>query len=514
MNLFDGGLDKRSPAYARQFLAESLIEFTHDPLGHVLFAYPWGVAGTALADETGPDEWQREQLDDIGYRFRKSERTGIYEPVRQARASGHGIGKSAEVSWLIEWGVQTYPDARGVVTANTDTQLRTKTWAELAKWHGMLHPLLREQFALTATAIYSTAPGHEKTWRIDAIPNSKSNPAAFAGFHNAGKRGIIIFDEASEIDDIIWDTTEGATTDADTEILWAVYGNPTKNTGRFKEVCIGKFRHMWDFERIDSRLVKRTNKALLDSWIAAWGLDSDFVRTRVTGHFPRVGSMQLIGSDVVASARERDIGYIASDALIAGLDVARFGDDASVLQPRRGRDARTIPVKRWRGTDTMTLAGDVALWCAQFNPDALFVDVGGVGAGVYDRLLQLNVRNVFAVNFGGSGGVVNFNGISVKTANKRASMWCMMREWLGGGAIADSPELEADLTGVEYGFNSDDAILLESKQHMKARGLASPDDGDALALTFAEPVRPRAVAGFAGPKIGVSGDYDIHADLR
>lgn len=512
MNLFDVG--DRSPAYARQFLAEAMIEFRHDPLGHVMFSYPWGVAGTSLENETGPDEWQREQLDEIGRRLRKSEATGIYDPVRHARASGHGIGKSAEVAWIIQWAIQTYPDARGVVTANTDTQLRTKTWAELAKWHNKLHPMMQSQFELTATALYSKVPGHDKTWRIDAIPNSKSNPAAFAGFHNAGQRGLIIFDEASEIDDLIWDTTEGATTDADTEILWAVFGNPTKNTGRFKEVCIGRLRHLWDFERIDSRLVKRTNKPLLDSWISAWGLDSDFVRTRVTGHFPRVGSMQLIASDVVSAAREREVGYIASDALVAGLDIARFGDDKSVLRPRRGRDARTIPKKEWRGVDTMTLASEVAMWCAQFNPDALFVDVGGVGAGVYDRLLQLNVRNVFAVNFGGAGGVVQFNGISVKTANKRASMWCMMREWLPGGMIEDTPELEADLTGVEYGFNGDDAILLEKKEHMKARGLASPDEGDALALTFAEPVRPRAVQGFANPQTGVSADYDLHSDLR
>lgn len=498
-----------------KYLATKLVEFRHDPLGFVMWAYPWGVPGSALQSESGPDEWQCEQLDEIGRRLRKNEKLNLDEVIREARASGHGIGKSAEVSWIIEWAIMTKMDTRGVVTANTDTQLRTKTWAELAKWHGMLNPMLQQMFKLTATAIYSTAPGKEKTWRIDAIPNSKTNPAGFAGLHNAGKRVLIIYDEASEIDDIIWDTSEGATTDANTEIIWCVYGNPTKPAGRFKEVMIGKLQHLWNSEQIDSRKVKRTNKATIAEWVKAWGEDSDFVRVRVRGMFPRTGTRQLISSEDVQNARRRDPGYIASDPLVAGLDVARFGDDRSVLVARRGRDARTIPKKEWRGIDTMELATQVAQWCREMKPDALFIDMGTFGAGVYDRLVQLRIPNVYGIDFGGASSTTEFNGVSVRVANPRAAMWVNMREWLKVGAIDDDAQLEEELTGVQYGLaGAESSVMLEPKEMLKDRIGRSPDHADALCLTFAMPIGPRKVPGFANPAIGVSTEYDLMKDVN
>jgi hypothetical protein len=498
-----------TPAQAALAMADQMGRFTRDPLGWVMFSFPWGVEGGPLASETGPDEWQRNELTHIADALEDDP----WAIIRRAIASGHGIGKSTFFSWLILWAITTYPDTRGVVTANTDTQLRTKTWPELTKWFQMLDPVLRSQFTATATAVYSNAPGHERTWRIDAIPWSKTNPAAFAGLHNAGKRVMILFDEASEIDDIIWDTAEGATTDADTQIIWIVAGNPTRNSGRFREVVEGKFRGMWKRRQIDSRTCKRTNKTLLAGWVEAFGEDSDFVRVRVRGQFPRMGSLQFIPSDLVRIARTRVVAYEAHEPLVAGLDVARFGDDKSVLRPRMGRDARSIPKKTWRGVDTMTLAGDVALWCKEFKPAALFVDIGGLGVGVFDRLIQLRIPNVYGINFGSPGGDIEFNGMpNIKTANLRAKMWGTMRGWLEYGCVEDSNDLETDLTGVEYGFRgTDNAILLEAKEHMKARGLDSPDDGDALALTFAMPV---ASVGAGGVRLqtGVAQDsYDFFA---
>lgn len=488
------GVVRLTPAQQRTALAEALVSYADDPLAFTMFLFPWGVKGCSLEDEDAPDVWQVEEMNDLGDHLRNTP----HEPFKSASATGHGTGKSARMAWLILWAHMTMVDARGMVTANSDTQLKTKTWAELAKWWDLAswqHPLLRDLFTLTATAFYQN--DREKTWRCDAIPNNPRNPAAFAGMHNAGKRVFIGVDEASEIHDAIWDTIDGALTDIDTEIILIVSGNPTKNVGRFKEIVVGRFRHMWRSRQIDSRTVKRTNKRLLDEWVEAWGLASDFVKVRVLGKFPSVGSMQLIGTELVEAAKAREPTYIPSDPLVAGLDVARYGDDESVLRVRRGRDAKTFPRKAWRGTDTMTLASEVAAWCFEFKPDALFVDIGGVGAGVYDRLIQLRVPNVYPVNFGEKGGMVGMNGIDARTANKRASMWCMLREWLILGSIDDSSQLEVDLTGVEYGYTADGAILLEKKEHMKARGLSSPDDGDALALTFAHPVAPRRVAGSA-----------------
>lgn len=116
-----------------------------------------------------------------------------------ARASGHGIGKSAFISMLINWGMSTCEDCKVVVTANTDNQLRTKTWPEIIKWSNLA--ITKEWFTCTATAMYSNDPGHDKRWRADAIPWSEHNTEAFAGLHNERKRIIVVFDEASNIAD-------------------------------------------------------------------------------------------------------------------------------------------------------------------------------------------------------------------------------------------------------------------------------------------------------------------------
>jgi hypothetical protein len=376
------------PAAARDYEAELVEEvagFTKDPLGFVMYAFPWGEPGE-LRDKDGPDAWQRELLEDVGEGL-----LSIEQAIQQATASGHGVGKSALVAWLLLWAISTFEDTRGVVTANTESQLRTKTWAELSKWYRLC--ICRHWFRLTATALFALAPGHEKTWRIDAVPWSENNTEAFAGLHNEGRRIIVVFDEASAIPDVIWETTEGALTDANTEILWLAFGNPTRNTGRFRE-CFGRFRHRWGNRQVDSRTVAITNKEQIAQWVADYGEDSDFVRVRVRGVFPRAGSTQFISGDVVDEARARKPDEIQGAPLVLGVDVARFGDDQTVLCPRRGRDAKSMPWETLRGADTMQVAARVAEWVRLNRPVAVFVDGGGLGAGVVDRLRQLNVRVV------------------------------------------------------------------------------------------------------------------------
>ena len=158
-----------------------------------------------------------------------------------------------------------------VVTANTESQLRTKTWAELAKWF-RLCPLLTEFFVLTATTLAARDPAHAKTWRIDAVPWTENRVEAFAGLHNQGRRILVVFDEASAIPDLIWETTEGALTDEQTEILWLVCGNPTRNNGRFRE-CFGRYRHRWIRRQVDSRNARLTNKQQIAQWVTDYGED-------------------------------------------------------------------------------------------------------------------------------------------------------------------------------------------------------------------------------------------------
>jgi hypothetical protein len=299
----------------------------------------------------------------------------------------------------------------------------------------------------------------------------------------------------------VWEVALGALTDENTEIIFLAFGNPTLNTGTFREL-FGKLRTLWKTKQIDSRTVEGTNKAYLDELVDTYGIDSDIVKVRVLGQFPSASSMQFIASDTVRDARARELGQtLGTDPVIFGVDCARFGDDHSTLAIRCGRDARSRPWKRWHQLDAMTLAGDIAVESARWKPDAIFVDAGNIGAAVIDRLRQLGVENVFEVWFGSSKvREANWSGGQrIQVANKRAEMWTNMRHWLGGGCIPDEQCIEDDLIGPEYGFNADQAVQLEDKKHMKKRGLASPDDADALACTFAEPVQPRALPGYLDP---------------
>ncbi|KCZ47563.1 hypothetical protein [Hyphomonas sp. CY54-11-8] len=468
-------------------LVEDIGGFAGDPHRFCMYAFPWGEEGTPLANVDAPYEWQRDLMNDI-----RDGLVTVEQAIQIATASGHGIGKSACVAMIVCWAMATMPHTRGVITAGTENQLRTKTQPEIAKWFRMM--ICAHWFECTATKIF--ARQHPTSWRIDFIPWSENNPEAFAGLHNKGRRILVIIDEASQVADIIWETIRGALTDEDTEIIFLTFGNPTRNSGEFR-MCFGRNRHRWVTRQIDSRSVPGTNKDLFEGWVEDYGEDSDFVRVRVRGVFPRAGSMQLIPSDVVAEARQRDAEALVTDPVVIGVDVARFGDDQSVIALRQGRDGKSRPWKRFRGIDTMTLASEVHAQAWQYRADAIFVDGGGMGAGVVDRLEQLNLPpgcQLFEVNFGGSAMTSGrIQDAGAKCANKSTQMWWDMGQWCQRGALPDEQEIEDDLCGREYGYNAANEIQVEKKSDMKKRGLASPDNGDALALTFALPVAPKAM---------------------
>lgn len=484
-----------------------------DPLAFVMGAFPWGEPGTVLENSTGPEDWAKDLMNRI--------RDGIIDlnsAIQEAIASGHGIAKSATVSHLVLWAFCTFPDTRGVVTANTETQLKTKTWAELGKWFNLTF-FAREHFSLTATGLFSKDPDRERTWRIDMIPWSEKNPAAFAGLHNKGKRLLLVFDEASEIPDIIWETAEGALTDADTEIIWLAFGNPTRNSGRFRE-CFpgGKFERQWHHLQIDSRTVRITNKKRLQGWIDAYGLDSDFVRVRVLGEFPRKGLMEFFSAVEIDEAMSREVYIQRTDPLALGVDVARFGANDSVLFFRKGRDARTIERQRYSGLSTVELSDRVALAHDSFRPDGIMIDGGGVGGGVVDIVRNKRLF-CYEVQFGGKDVIYNttFGNTGERYANNRAAMYGACRAWLKTGCLPADPELKRQMLAIRYTFNNRDEIILERKEDLTdedGNGI-SLDDIDALCLTFAHPLAANTNAGGDFPhKPEVQSEYNPYEQER
>lgn len=455
-------------------LIADISSFYGDPLGFVRYVFPWGEPGL-LEREDGPDKWQAEFLQALGERVR--ENTGpdgemlVTAPETLfAAATGMGVSKTAVVAWLILWFMSTREFPQIPVTSNTQTQLLTKTWRELAKWHRLA--LNRHWFEWTATRFYHRH--YPETWYAAAIPWSEHNSEAFAGTHE--KHVLVVFDEASAIPDPIWEVVDGAMSTPGA--IWLAFGNPTRNTGRFRE-CFGRFAHRWRTWHVDARHAKKASRARCERLIEDWGEDHDLVRVRVRGLFPSAGSLQFIDSEIVYAAQKREaLGYEAA-AKVLSVDVARHGDDETVISRRQGY--KLFPQVKLRLPDLMQIAMRIGEEINEWNPDATFVDASGMGWGVVDKLRELGFT-VTPVQTGEAASDPD------KFYNLNAEVWARMKEWLQGADLPDDPELAEHLTGREYGFDNRMRVKLERKENMKERGLSSPDCADSLSVGFAAPV--------------------------
>jgi len=482
---------------ADEQLALEISKYYADPLGYVMFVFPWStepsIQQVKLAPkykerfncEYGPDVWACEFLDELGVEIKKRGFNGKdpVEPIRFATASGHGIGKSTLVAWLIKFVLDTRPYSRGIVTANTSEQLRTKTWAELAKWHflSLTEHLYHYTSGRGSMSLYRKGTKKvEQYWRCDAQTCREENAEAFQGLHAADSTPFYIFDEASGIPDKIWDARAGGATDG--EPMSFDFGNPTRKSGRFYENCIGQYSHRYIVRSIDSRYVAITNKPLIEEWKSDWGEDSDFFKVKVRGVFPSAGSVQFINSDDVFDAMRREAPTTKYDPLLIGVDVARFGDNSTVIYPRIGYDARSFPFKQYKGLTIPQTVDMVIATIQEFvglgkKVAGLFVDGGGLGVGVVDMLRRLGY-NPIDVNFGHRAG-------DQKYRYRGDEMWGRMRDAMDKLALPRDGDLQAQLTQREYGFTIQGGKLhLESKKDMMKRGVQSPDIADALALTF------------------------------
>jgi hypothetical protein len=459
-----------------------------NPLAFVMFAYPWGDKGTPLEHFTGPRKWQREVLTAIADHIKENNGRLDFDVLRLAVSSGRGIGKSALVSWITDWMLSTRIGSTTIISANSESQLRSITWAELTKWLAM--SINSHWFEVSATRLMPAKWLTElverdlrkgtRYWGVEGRLWSAENPDAYAGVHNFD--GVmVIFDEASGIDDSIWAVTSGFFTENTPNRFWLAFSNPRRNTGYFYEAFNSK-REFWKSKIVDARTVEGTDKAVYEQIIAEYGPDSSQAHVEVYGQFPNEGDDQFISIGIVDAAMKRQPYKDESAPIVIGVDPARFGADATVIAVRQGRDI--LKLIRHRGDDTMTVVGHVIDAIEEFKPTLVNIDEGGLGAGVVDRLKEQRYK-IRGVNFG------NKAKNPIMYGNKRAEIWGEMRDWLKSASVPNDRFLKSDLISPKMKPDSRGTIYLESKKDMKARGLASPDAADAIALTFAFPVAHR-----------------------
>jgi hypothetical protein len=460
----------------------------NDPLAFVRLAFPWGKPNTPLEHFEGPRKWQREVLVELRDHIHANNGRIDFETLRLAVSSGRGIGKSALVSWLTIWMLTTRIGSTTIVSANSEAQLRSVTWAEITKWLSMA--IHTHWFEVSATRVLPAKWIAElverdlkmgtRYWGVEGRLWSAENPDAYAGVHNfAGV--MLVFDEASGIDDSIWSVAAGFFTENTPNRFWLCFSNPRRNSGYFYE-CFNSKRDFWRNKIVDARSVEGTDKAVYQQIIDEYGPDSSAAHVEVYGQFPNASDDQFIGNALVDEAMERPLIADQSAPIVVGVDPARFGADATVIAIRQGRDI--IAIKRYRGDDTMEVVGRVIDVIEEFKPALVVIDEGGLGAGVVDRLKEQRYK-VRGVNFG------NKSTKPMMYGNKRAEMWGAMKDWLKDASIPKDRYLKSDLIGPMMKPDSKGTIFLESKKDMRARGLASPDAADAIAITFAFPVARR-----------------------
>ena len=422
-----------------------------------------------------PDPWQAEVLEAFPHR------------QRLAMKACKGPGKTAVEAWLAWNFLVTRPHPKIAALSVTAENLADNLWSEMAKWR-QRSELLMSDFEWTKTRIFCR--DSPETWWMSARNWSKTADRALQGGTLAGLHAdyiLFVLDESGGIPDAVMASAEAALSSCvEGHIVQA--GNPTHLEGPLYRACTSE-RALWHVTEItadpdDSARSTRVKAEWAREQIAKYGRENPWVLVNVFGKFPPGSLNTLIGPDECREATKRSYRAeeVARAARVLGVDVARFGDDASVIFPRQGLVA--FAPQRFRNIDGTQGAGAVARKWQEWGADAVFIDdTGGWGASWIDNLRLLG-HYAIGVGFAGRPADPRYE-------NKRTEMYFQAIEWIkAGGALPDCPELVAALSQTTYSFRGD-RLLLEPKEQVKARLGYSPDDADALALTFAQPVARR-----------------------
>lgn len=442
-----------------------------------------------------PDEWQVDYLN--AYAHGKSNRT--------AAAACKGPGKTAVMSWAGWHFLSMHPDSKVPCTSITGPNLKDGLWSEFAKWQNRSE-YLKKEFRWTQTRIYQkdhpeTWFASARSWAQDADPEQQAN--TLAGIH--ADFLLFLIDECSNIPDGVVSAAEGALTSGK-KVKLLMAGNCTRTAGPLWR-AVGADRHLWNIVRItgdpdDPKRSPRINLEEARTQIAKYGRDSYIVRVNILGVFPERQADKLIDVADCEKAMRRSLHESAfqNEARVIGVDVARFGDDESVLFPRQGRMA--FEPRIFRELDTRELGDQICLSIDRWNPDVVNIDAGAMGIAVYDHCRHRGYGSVVrAINFGGRAKDEE------RFENKRGEMWWEAAEWVrGGGCLPNQPMLTEELAEPVYFHNKKNQVCLEPKDDIKARIGRSPDRGDSFVLTFASPVRPPSAY---GGRRGASGEAEV-----
>ncbi len=462
-------MSKNSQVLRKRFFQKRIPEYQKNP---VIFAKE--------VLKFAPDEWQRKSLMDLAGNS------------KVAIKSGQGVGKTGMEAVALLWFLTCFPYPRVVATAPTKQQLHDVLWSEVAKWQEQ-SPLLREILKWTKTHIYMI--GYEKRWFAAARTATKSEN--MQGFHE--KNMLFIVDEASGVADPIMEAILGTLSGENNKLL--LCGNPTRTSGTFFE-AFHTDRAMYQCYTVSSIDSPRTNKQNIESLIKKYGADSNVVRVRVFGEFPKqeddvfimLPLVEHCGSKIYELPEDKGMPYI-----IFGVDVARFGDDETIIY-RNTKGKLKLAVHR-KGQDLMATAGDIV---SQYKkvirefPDyqgRIYVNIDdtGLGGGVTDRLKEVKreqqLHRLFIVPINAAEKIETDTKEGKEAAeyynNLTTHMWAVLRELMEKKQIEIEEEADtfAQLSVRKYFMASNGKLELETKKEMKKRGVSSPDRADAAALS-------------------------------
>jgi len=408
-----------------------------------------------------PDPWQRDLMEAVA----SGER-------RISVRSGHGVGKSAVASWLCIWHILFRFPQKTVVTAPTSSQLFDALFAEIKGWINKLQPAAQALLDVKSERVELLAAPAESF--IAAKTSRAETPEALQGVHS--EHVLLIGDEASGIPEAVFEAASGSMSGHTASTI--LLGNPTRGSGLFYDTHT-KLADRWWTRRVSCVDSPRVSDEYVEEQAERYGEESNVYRVRVLGEFPLRDDDTMIPVDLVQSAMDRDV--VGNDAAseVWGLDVARFGSDATVLCRRQANVI--FPMDAWRGLDTMQVVGQnkQRYDAASVKPVEILVDSIGIGAGVCDRLRELGLP-ARDINVSESPSMQN------GYLNLRAELWGSMKAFLEKRdcLLPKDEDLFSDLVTPRYVFTSNGKMKLESKDEMKRRGFKSPDRGDAMALTF------------------------------